>query len=159
MKRKRNTAEKCSPCKKNLAYKCCRQIKATSNFTNRHTGKKYTIFHHVNCKDRNVIYLLECLKCDGKAYVGKTETPMNLRINGHRSDSKKSDKLAVDTHFAQPGHNFDKDAKFTIIEKVQKPSLPKDEVADLLLLREDFWMKQLQTIQPQGFNHGLNFPD
>ena len=84
---------------------------------------------------------------------------MNLRINGHRSDSKKSDKLAVDTHFAQPGHNFDKDAKFTIIEKVQKPSLQKDEVADLLLLREDFWKKQLQTIQPQGFNHGLNFPD
>ena len=159
VKRQRNNSGKCSPCKAILTYKCCRQIKATSTFKNRLTGKEYRIFHQVNCKDRNVIYLLECLKCDGKAYVGKTETPMNLRMNGHRSDSKKSQKLAVDIHFGQPGHSFDKDARFTIIEKVKKSNIQKDEVADLLLRREDFWIKQLQTIQPHGFNQGLNFPE
>ena len=84
---------------------------------------------------------------------------MNLRINGHRSDAKKIDKLAVDTHFSQAGHNFDRDAKFTIIEKIRKSNLQKEEMTNLLLRREDFWIKALQTIEPNGFNHGLNFPE
>ena len=157
-KRKGNRLGKCSPCKVNLAYKCCRQIKATSTFRNRFTGKEYRIFDRVNCKDGKVIYLLECMKCNGKPYVGKTEPPMNLRMNGHRSDAKKGDKLAVDTHFSQPGHNFERDARFTIIEKVKKSNLSQEELTNLLLRREDFWMERLQTIQPHGFNSGLNFP-
>ena len=93
-----------------------------------------------------------------KGYVGKTEPPINLRMNGHRSDAKKGDKLAVDTHFSQPGNNFDRDARFTIIEKVKKSNLQQEELTNLLLRREDFWMEHLQTIQPLGFNSGLNFP-
>ena len=158
VKRKRNKVGKCTPCKSNLAYKCCRQIKSTSTFRNRITGKEYRIFHQVNCRDRNIIYLLECIKCNEKAYVGKSEPPANLRINGHRSDAKKTDKLAVDTHFRQPGHIFERDAKFTIIEKIETSNLKKEEVTNLLLRREDFWMKKLQTIEPNGFNQGLNFP-
>lgn len=157
-KRKRRRLGKCSPCTTNLAYKCCRQIKATSTFRNRFTGKEYQIFDRVNCKDRNVIYLLECIKCNLKGYVGKTEPPANFRMNGHRSDAKKGDKLDVDTHFSQPGHNFDRDARFTIIEKIKKSNLQPEELTNLLLRREDFWMERLQTIQPNGFNKGLNFP-
>ena len=52
-------------------------------------------------------------------HTGKTETFMNLRINGHRSDSKKSDRLAVDTHFGQPGHSFDRDFKLIVIEELE----------------------------------------
>lgn len=157
-KRKRNAIGKCSPCTPNLFYKCCRQMKSTSTFKNRHTGKEYRIFHRVNCKDKNVIYLLECTKCGGKAYVGKSEPPTNLRMNGHRSDAKRTDKLAVDTHFLQPGHNFERDAKFTIIEKVTKTDISKEDMTNLLLRREDFWMTKLGTLQPNGFNIGLNFP-
>jgi len=155
----RNSPGKCSPCTKKLTYKCCRQIKATSTFKNRHTGKEFAIFHNCNCKDRHVIYLLECTKCNGMAYIGKTETPLNLRMNGHRSDSKKTDKLAVDTHFGQAGHSFDRDAKFTIIEKVRNSNLLKEEISNLLLRREDFWIKKLQTMEPDGFNRDLNFPE
>ena len=159
VKRTQNKLGKCSPCKINLAYKCCRQIKKTSTFKNRFSGKEFKIFHNVNCKDRNVLYLLECLKCNGKAYVGKTETPMNLRMNGHRSDSNNRRKLAVDIHFGQPGHNFERDARFTIIEKIKKSNLQNEELTNLLLRREDFWMVKLQTIEPNGFNQGLNFAE
>ena len=158
IRQKQNHTGKCSPCKPNRAYKCCRQMKSTSTFKNRLTGKVYQIYHRVNCKDRNIIYLLECIKCNHRAYVGKSEPQMNLRINGHRSDVDK-DKLAVDTHFAQPGHNFERDARFTIIEKIKKANLPQEELTNLLLRREDFWMKKLQTIEPNGFNQGLNFPE
>ena len=154
----KKTDGKCTPCRANLGNKCCRQMKSTSIFKNRHNHKEYQIFHNVNCKDRNVIYLLECMKCNGKAYVGKSEPPMHLRINGHRSDAKKNNKLSVDTHFLQPGHNFERDAKFTIIEKIKRTDLSGTHLTNLLLRREDFWMKKLGTIESDGFNTGLNYP-
>ena len=123
------------------------------------TNKEYKIFHKVNCKDRYVIYLLECTRCNNKGYIGKSEIPTNERINGHRSDAKKTDKLAVDTHFLLPNHNFDRDAKFTIIEKIIKTDIRKEEMTNLLQRREDFWMKRLNTLVPDGFNPRLNFPN
>ena len=115
-----------------------------------------TIYHRVNCKDRNVIYLLECTRCENKAYVGKAETQMNERMNGHRSDARKTYKLAVDTHFLQPGHYFDRDARFTIIEKITRKDLTGQKLTKLLEQREDFWMGKLGTIEPKGFNTALN---
>ena len=83
---------------------------------------------------------------------------MHLRINGHRSDAKKNDKLSVDTHFLQPGLNFERDAKFTIIEKIKRTDLSGTHLTNLLLRREDFWMTKLGTIESERFNTGLNFP-
>ena len=158
VKRTKKVQGKCTPCRSKQGNKCCKQMKSTMTFSNRHNNKTYKILHAVNCKDKNVIYLLECTKCDNKAYVGKSELPMNLRINGHRSDAKKTDKLAVDTHFLQPGHHFDRDAKFTIIEKITKTDLSGSELTSLLQRREDFWMLRLGTIAENGFNTALNFP-
>ena len=134
-------------------------MKTTSTFRNRHSNKEYKIFHRVNCKDKNVVYLLECIKCDDKGYVGKSEMETNLRMNGHRSDARRTDKLAVDTHFLQPDHNFERDAKFTIIEKITKKDITGPNLTRLLEQREDFWMIKLGTISPKGFNTGLNFPN
>ena len=66
---------------------------------------------------------MHSIRCNDKGYVGKCETTTNVRMNGHRSDAKKPDKLAVDAHFLQPGHNFERDAKFTIIEKITKKDI------------------------------------
>ena len=116
------------------------------------------MYHSANYKDKNVIYLLECTTCRGKAYAGKSEPPMNIRMNGHRSDDKRTDKLTVVTHFLQTGHNFERDATFTIIEKVTKKNINKEDMTNLLLRREDFLMTRLGTLQPYGLNISLNFP-
>ena len=158
VKKKTKSTGKCTPCRSKQGNKCCKQVKGTSIFRNRFTKKEYRIFHNLTCKDKNVIYLLECTKCGHKAYVGKSEIPMNERINGHRSDAKRTDKLEVDTHFLEPGHNFDRDAKFTIIEQVTKKNLTRTQMTNFLMKREDFWMQKLQTIKSNGFNTGLNFP-
>ena len=158
MKRGIKTIGKCTPCFSKLGNKCCKQIKSTSTFKNRFSGKEYKILHRVNCHDRYVIYLLECRKCAGKAYVGKTEIPMNHRMNGHRSDARRTDKLAVDTHFLEPDHNFERDAVFTIIEKISKSDLTKSQMTNLLQRREDFWILKLGTLADKGFNIELNFP-
>ena len=53
-------------------------------------------------------------------YIGKAETPFNIRLNNHRKDANGNNPKAIPafTHFKQPGHNFNKHAKFTLIEQI-----------------------------------------
>ena len=95
----------CKPCRSKLWNLCCKQVKDTSTFTNRNTKQIFHIYHKVNCKSRNGIYLLECIKCENKPYIGKFETPANERINNHRKDAKNHNSIPVDAHFLEPGHN------------------------------------------------------
>ena len=116
-----------------------------------HTDKKnngiyqqdHRIFHLLSCKSSHVIYLLECTKCNNMPYVRRCETPMKLRINTRRGDSRKTDSIPVDKHFLTMRHIFNEHAEFTIIETVIKPNLSKEQMTNLLLKREDFWMIKL----------------
>ena len=150
---------KCAPCLSRRGTKCCRHMQSTSTFSNKSGDKEYKIFHRVNCKSKNVIYLGQCRICDNKSYVGKCEEQgMYKRINTHRCDAKKADSIPVDRHFLLPGHNFDRDFKLTIIEAVGNHNMTKEQMRDLLLRREDFWTLKLETLEPKGFNERLNFP-
>ena len=131
----------------------------TKYVTNRKTGKKFHIYHNLNCKSHNVIYLIECSLCNFKPYIGKSETASNLRTNNHRSDCNKADSIAVDQHFSTNSHNFTKHAKITLIEKVENTShMTEEEITTTLERREDFWMMKLNTLKPDGFNQEFNFP-
>lgn len=149
---------RCRPCLSRANNKCCKQMVSTNHFTNRTTGKKFNIYHNLNCKSHNVIYLIECSLCNYKPYVGKSETPSNLRTNNHRHDSKKQDSIPVDQHYGTIGHDFTKHAKITLIEKVENTShMTEDEITNTLERREDFWIIKLNTLKPHGFNQELNF--
>ena len=102
---------------------------------------------------------MECKKCNSKAYVGKSEIPVHKKINGHRSDAKNATSIPVKTDYIQLGHNFDRDTKFTLIEQIRRSDLTKEQMTELLLRREDFWMLKLQTLVPNGFNVELNYPN
>ena len=65
-------------------------------------------------------------------YVGKVETELSLRINNHRKDVLKSNAIPADRHFAQRDHDFNSDAKFTIIKKLQNTKLSKENIRELL---------------------------
>ena len=69
----------------------------------------------MNCRMTWLIYLLTCKKCQTQ-YIGKTEWPFNERLNKHRFDVHEQDAQEVDKHFNLPGHNFDRDARFSLIE-------------------------------------------
>ena len=62
---------KCQPCFGRDGNLCCQQIKTTSNFKSDSTGKIFNIFHNVNCKSKNLIYLMECDLCQKKAICGE----------------------------------------------------------------------------------------
>ena len=71
----------------------------------------------VNCKSRNIIYLLTCKHC-GDQYVGETDREANKRLIDHRGYVNRNDESkATGFHFNLPGHSVS-DIQFQIIEKV-----------------------------------------
>ena len=101
---------------------------------------------------------MECELCPGKQYVGKCETQLNTRINAHRSDVWRTNGPPCDKHFQLDGHSFNTHARFTIIEKIEKPPNNKNDLRALLENKEDVWMKRLQTLEPHGLNITYNYP-
>ena len=154
----KNTAKYCSPCNTKRSL-CCNHIIKTNSFTSVSTHKTYKIFHESDCRSTNVIYLLECIRCK-KQYVGKSEWPFNYRLNNYRSRIKSTqyDKLLpVEKHFKEQNHVFERDARFIIIEKIEKENV--QNMTNLLETHEDNWIKRLQILFPKGLNNKLNHPD
>ena len=55
-------------------------------------------------------------------YVGKSESPFNLRLNNYRKGVKNPKAIPACNHFNVHGHNFMKHAKFTLIEQLKEIS-------------------------------------
>ena len=56
--------------------------------------------------------------------------------------------LQADQHFRLPGHNFNKHAKFTLIEQLNDTNTDKELLKYRLKKREDFWI-----IKRKLYNH------
>ena len=150
---------RCSPCLGRSDCMCCNHLISTNFFTDR-AGKRYEIWHRTNCRSKYAIYLGFCLKCNQRQYVGKVEAQgMNKRTNKHRNDVTRADAIAIDQHFNQNGHDFNRDFRLIVIEEITKKNMTKEQTRNLLLHREDFWITKLNTLEPNGFNEKLNFPD
>ena len=83
---------------------------------------------------------MECTLCKIQ-YVGKTETPFNIRLNNHRKDANGNNPKAIPAsiHFKQPGHNFNKQTKFTLIEEINNTiNTDIDKIKIKLKRREEF---------------------
>ena len=155
-RKKTNEKGKCRPCLTTTANLCCRQVLSTSTFKSQQTKRLYTIFHNITCKSSNIIYLLECKKCHIQ-YVGKTETPFNLRLNNHRRNAyhPNDETIPACIHFSDNNHDFNRDARFTLIEQIHSThSTTKRK--HIILQRENFWITELKTLTPNGLNQELN---
>ena len=151
VKRAKNTFTigKCSPCLSKTGNLCCSQL----TFISQQTKRKLKIYH--NCKSEYVIYLMECTLCN-KQYVGKAETPFNIRSNNLRKDTKNANAILACRHFQEQGHNFNSHAKFIIVDKLVNTSSSKDILRERLIQRENFWIQKLKTLVPNGLNQGLS---
>ena len=108
----------CSPCKSHGNNLCCNHVRNTNEFKSHVTKEKFNIHHRVNCRSRFIVYLLDCMRCKMQ-YVGKSEWPLNIRINKHRNDTFREDAIMVCQHFNETTHTFKDHAKFTIIETIK----------------------------------------
>ena len=114
----KHTIKKCEPCRIKEGSLCCKQMLDTNQFSSHVTGKSYKIYHQLNCKSSNTIYLMDCSKCH-KQCVGKAQTAFNLRLNNHHKDVRRTDAIRADRRFNCPNHDFNRDTKFTVIEELK----------------------------------------
>ena len=127
---------------------CCQQVKQTKTFQSYRTKETFQLFHSLTRKSENLIYLLQCRICHFQ-YVGKSETPFNIRLSDHRKDAKSQALILVCKYFNKQNHNFQKHAEFTLIEQIKSKQ-------EHLRRRENFWVLKLITLYPDGLNQELN---
>ena len=144
------------PCSSTRASLCFTRITNTQTFIGQETKRTFNIFHKLTCKSQYVIYLMERILCTVQ-FVGKPETPFNLRLNNHRKDVNQLKPIPACSHFKIHGHNFMKHAKFTLIEQLTEISnVSKDTLRLRLKRREDFWIVKLEALALKGLNQELN---
>ncbi len=124
--------------------KCCPIMSKKQRVTSSHDHKSFPTPKQTNCSNRNVIYLLECMKCKTRnQYVGQTQRQLSQRMAGHRAASRTKTNLPIYKHFLKLNHSLDKDIRLTILERCR---------ADQLDDRERHWINTLQTVFPKGLN-------
>ena len=108
------------------------------------TGERFRARVTAHCRTKNIVYLIECQRCK-EQYVGETENPLHLRMNGHRSDYfRKLSNEHVAEHFNTIGHSFE-DLMVMAIEQIMADS-------DRQKTMGSFWIHTLRTLAPDGFN-------
>ena len=142
--------------------KTCPNFQKKQNFSSNITNKQYKLINETSenlcCNSQNLIYLLSCNKCNMQ-YVGETTTPLNERINRHRT--AKSGCQHVLSHFQECGTNGS--FGIQILEKLPGNGYVNNKVCPeqkkKRLEREDYWIKTLRTIYPYGLNERVKGSD
>ena len=140
-----------SPCGKR-SCQTCNQFISNQSFKSNLTGKEYktTTYDKLSCGSSNIVYGIHCIHC-GLVYVGETGRSLRSRMNGHRSAIKKGGQSLLHRHFHQPNHSVD-DMRVQILEKIYHSSGSPSLSTPLRRERELFWIKELGTAKPYGFN-------
>ena len=68
---------------------------------------------------------MECTICN-RQYVGKYQTPFNIRLNNHKKDAKDSNAILADKQFQKMVKRFNEHATFTIIGTLTNTNLDKE---------------------------------
>ena len=129
-------------------------MKQTKTFQSYRTKQTSQVFHNLTCKSENLIYLLQCRICQLQ-YVGKSETPFNIRLSNLGKDAKLQASILSWKHFNNQNHNFQQHAEFTLIEQIKKQRTA-EETRILLKRRANFWVLKQKTLYPDGLDQELN---
>ena len=78
-------------------------FKAT--FRSNQTNKTFKIYHKINCKSSFAICLLEYYICNIQ-YMGKSETPFNIRLSNHRKDVRNPNAIRASKQFNRHNHDW-----------------------------------------------------
>ncbi|XP_073503190.1 uncharacterized protein [Phyllobates terribilis] len=119
----------------------CIYIVHSDKFTSR-AKKVYTVKEHLQCTTSNAIYLITCRRCSMQ-YVGQTSMTVRRRFIDHLSTINCKKDLSVSRHFNLPDHSR-QDISLMVIDKVENSCS--------LLKREEYWIRELNTLQPNGLN-------
>ena len=129
----------------------------STTFKGNQTNKTLKIYHRVNCKSSFVSYPLECYICNIH-YIGKSETPFNIRLKNHRKDVKNPSAIPSCKHFNRHDHDFNNHVKIVIIEQLRNIHMTSTETLKERLKQQDnLWIMKLENLVPLGLNLDLNW--
>ena len=89
-------------------------------------------------------------------YIGKAETPFNIRLNNHRSDVSDLTAIPSCRHFVQSNHDFNIYTKFPLIDTKTNRNKPANAIQNVLRKRENFCINIITTLHPHGLNQELH---
>lgn len=115
-------------------------------FTSPNTPITYPVRGSAQCNTPKVIYNLHCKHCSA-FYIGKSWTPLNLRVNNHRTCVRNRRGLSVDQHAAQHSKDFNDCYTISIVRRLP-PNTTKLELR--LVEQAHIWL--LGANRPPGLN-------
>ena len=122
-----------------------------THFRSNVTGEKFRMKQEINCRSKNIIYLVTCGAC-GKQGIGRT-TAFQSRISNYISHiCNHEPTCSTVKHFYEtPDHSVQ---NFRIVGTVQLENPPKTPKAlkARLIEFEGYWQVKLQTLEPCGLN-------
>ena len=133
------------PCQKSRC-KLCSIVLEESSFSSPNNPNTYMCRGSSTCQTKNVVYELLCQKCSA-FYIGKTITPLNLRMNQHRSSVTRGLDLPINVHAASHQATFDECFKLKVLR-----SLPPEANDTLVRLSEQAHAHVLGAYKAPGLN-------
>ena len=104
-------------------------VSTGTDFVSTVTGERFQANVDATCKTRNLAYFKECLRCR-KQYVGETENPLRLWMNGDRSYYyRKLPDKSVGVHFNTMGHTFE-DLTVVVIEQLGSSPVERRKLSE-----------------------------
>ena len=136
----------------NCGKKCaiCNYMMEDSNKLNE--AQNMTFLDSINCKTANVVYGINCKRCQKIIYVGETGTTLYERFQNHLSSIRRTKEEPVANHFNLNGHNI-KDLQILVIEMIRGKDIHYRKI------RESFWIGKLCTLHPAGLNQNKGIGD
>jgi hypothetical protein len=144
--------------------KLCPFVDTSGKITCHTTGQIFETKINVHCHSSNLIYVITCKSC-GKHYVGQTKRKPFQRLQEHLWSIKQAQDahlnsspkplgqklLPVGLHFAQNGHNGQKDVKIQVLDFI---NLHPDTVRakNVRLRVEKKWIHTLRCPAPNAMN-------
>ena len=139
------------PCKQKCGS-CAKFVVAKTSFECFATKRIYKVRRSTPCVSKNVIYIVFCLN-SLKQGVGSS-VDWKPRLQNYKSHIKKKNAITVN-HFIDVCSDTDdpsRNIRFIIIDQLNNTnSLSPDDIDDLFLQKERFWISTLVTIH-KGLN-------
>jgi len=137
------------PCGK-ARCECCLYLKSASDFSSKHTLTEFTITGKLTCQSTNIVYLIECKRCE-EQYIGETSRSLKIRLGNHLSNIRLFKDTSVAEHFNQNDHDGNLDLMITPILQIPDQG---SKVKDTLTRKkyETFFIEKLKSMAPDGMN-------
>ena len=112
------------------------------------TGQTFKIKSHITCETSNIIYMIQCTKCNLQ-YIGETKRRLKDRFNEPRrpiiNPFSSYTPTVVSRHFLISGHAED----HMILILLEQLHTSRDSIRKA---REAFLIHRGKTLEPAGLN-------